>query len=88
LIRNVLVATHRETIRTGGETPPLRITGSLLIILTLAGCKSPEYGRPRGGGHGGDAGNYVPGHIHVPSKIDGTKTWPYPFATTVPSRKT
>ena len=49
-----------------------------VLLLTLAGCHGPEDGRPRGGGHGGDGGNYVPNAIHVPSKIDGTKSWPQP----------
>jgi hypothetical protein len=48
----------------------------MILLLNLAGCNSPEDGRPRGGGHGGDGGNYVPNAIHVPSKIDGTKSWP------------
>ena len=50
-------------------------TLGLSLVLVLSGCASPEDGRPRGGGHGGDGGNYVPGAVHVPSKIDGTKTW-------------
>lgn len=41
--------------------------------LALPGCDSPENGRPRGGGHGGDGGNYVRGEIHPPSKIESTK---------------
>ena len=44
-----------------------------LVGLALPGCDGPEYGRPRGGGHGGDGGNYVRGEIHPPSKIDATK---------------
>jgi hypothetical protein len=48
-----------------------------LLFLGVAGCKGPEDGRPRGGGHGADARNYIPGAVHVPSKIDGTKSWPY-----------
>jgi hypothetical protein len=48
---------------------------ALLSALLLAGCRSPEDGRPRGGGHGGDGGNYRPGAVHAPSKIDGTKSW-------------
>jgi hypothetical protein len=51
---------------------------SLILLLNLSGCKSPEDGRPRGGGHGADGGNYAPDGIHVPSKIDGTKTWLQP----------
>jgi hypothetical protein len=43
--------------------------------VVLSGCSSPEDGRARGGGHGGDGGNYTPAGVHVPSKIDGTKTW-------------
>jgi hypothetical protein len=46
-----------------------------LAGAVAAGCRSPEDGRPRAGGHGGDAGNYVRGAVHAPSKIDGTKTW-------------
>lgn len=46
-----------------------------IAILAVSGCHSPEDGRPRGGGHGGDGGNYTKGGVHVPSKIDGTKTW-------------
>jgi hypothetical protein len=45
----------------------------LIVALTLAGCRDPEDGRPRGGGNGGDGGNYVRGDVHPPSKIDGTK---------------
>ena len=46
-----------------------------LILLALAGCRSPEDGRPRGGGRGADGRNYVAKPIHAPSKIDGTKSW-------------
>ena len=53
----------------------VRVAIGLLVAALNGGCSSPEDGRVRGGGHGGDAGNYVPGAIHVPSKIDGTKTW-------------
>jgi hypothetical protein len=66
------------------ELPPVRRVLLGLILLNLAGCKSPEDGRPRGDGHGADGGNYVRNRIHVPSKIDGTKTWPQPS----PSPKT
>ena len=45
-------------------------------LVFLAGCSSPEDGRARGGGQGGDGGNYVRGRVHPPSKIDGTKSWP------------
>jgi hypothetical protein len=48
---------------------------AVALAAALAGCSSPEDGRPRGGGPGGDGGNYVPGQVHAPSKIDGTKTW-------------
>ena len=47
----------------------------LAVSAPLAGCDSPENGRPRGGGPGGDARNIPPGGVHPPSKIDGTKTW-------------
>ena len=47
----------------------------VLVVLLVSGCNSPENGRPRGGGSGGDGGNYKPGAVYVPSKIDGTKTW-------------
>ena len=43
------------------------------LALVLAGCRSPEDGRPRGGGPGGDARNLIPGRVHPPSKIDATK---------------
>ncbi len=43
------------------------------LSVVLAGCTSPEDGRPRGGGPGGDGGNYRAKPIHAPSKIDGTK---------------
>ena len=48
--------------------------GCLLLTFLLIGCPaSPEHGRTRGGGAGGDAGNYREKPIHAPSKIDGTK---------------
>ena len=50
------------------------LAGFMAAVL-VSGCSSPEDGRARGGGPGGDGGNYVPGAIHPPSKIDGTKTW-------------
>jgi hypothetical protein len=55
----------------------IRAVGSLLCaaVLAISGCSSPEDGRVRGGGSGGDGGNYVPGGVHVPSKLDGTKIW-------------
>jgi hypothetical protein len=46
-----------------------------LAGVVAGGCRSPEDGRPRAGGHGGDAGNYARGAVHVPSKLDGTRTW-------------
>ena len=46
------------------------------LILLVVGCTSPEDGRPRGGGAGGDGGNYRKLPIHAPSKIDGTKSVP------------
>lgn len=46
------------------------------VVAGLAGCRSPEDGRPRAGGPGADGGNYPARGIHVPSKIDGTKAWP------------
>jgi hypothetical protein len=52
----------------------MRSGGFVLAMgLVLAGCRSPEDGRPRGGGRGGDAGNYDRGRAHPPSKIDSTK---------------
>jgi hypothetical protein len=45
----------------------------LVVALPVCGCHSPEDGRPRGGGHGGDGGNYRQMPVHAPSKIDGTK---------------
>lgn len=55
--------------------PGLRLFLIVATILAPLGCASPEDGRSRGGGHGGDGGNYLQGAIHPPSKIDGTKTW-------------
>ena len=49
-------------------------------VPLLAGCPSPEDGRPRAGGPGADGGNYRGKPIHAPSKIDGTKSWPKPQA--------
>ncbi len=46
------------------------------LIMVIGGCASPEDGRVRGGGNGGDGGNYIRNAVHVPSKIDGTKAWP------------
>ncbi len=53
---------------------PSKIVVAVILASTLgAGCHSPENGRPRGGGHGGDAGNYQAGKIKPASKIDATK---------------
>jgi hypothetical protein len=41
--------------------------------MGIIGCSSPEDGRIRGGGAGGDGGNYHDKPVHAPSKIDGTK---------------
>lgn len=49
--------------------PQLLIT----LLAALAGCASPEDGRPRGGGPGADGGNYADKPIHAPSKLDGTR---------------
>ncbi len=54
---------------------PFALRAAIVIVALTAGCHSPEDGRARGGGSGGDGGNYQPGRVHVPSKIDGTKTW-------------
>jgi hypothetical protein len=43
------------------------------LVLFVSGCASPEDGRGRGGGPGGDGGNYLGKPIHAPSKIDGTR---------------
>jgi hypothetical protein len=56
----------------------MTVRGGLLALVPLLGlafpgCNSPEDGRPRGGGHGGDGGNYVRGRIEPPSKIDSTR---------------
>jgi hypothetical protein len=45
----------------------------LLALAILSGCKSPEDGRVRGGGPGGDGGNYRSKPIHAETKIDGTR---------------
>ena len=57
------------------RVPGLRTFLIVATILASGGCSGPEDGRLRGGGHGGDGGNYSEGSIHPPSKIDGTKTW-------------
>lgn len=56
-------------------TPAARaVRGRLAVAaLILSGCASPEDGRPRGGGRGGDGGNYLDKPVHAPSKIDGTR---------------
>ena len=51
------------------------LTFAGLAVILVFGCDSPEMGRVRGGGHGGDGGNIPSGGAHPPSKIDGTKTW-------------
>ncbi|WP_435008389.1 hypothetical protein P12x_005608 [Tundrisphaera lichenicola] len=53
----------------------MRILARLILatLMVFGGCNSPENGRPRGGGNGGDGGNYVRGRIDPPSKIDATK---------------
>jgi hypothetical protein len=43
------------------------------LATALAGCRSPEDGRPRGGGAGGDGGNYRQKPVPVPSKLDASK---------------
>jgi hypothetical protein len=67
--------THR--LRPGESRCVSRTLQALFLVgaVVLSGCASPEDGRPRGGGHGGDGGNYRPGAVHVPSKLDGTKVW-------------
>lgn len=54
------------------EGPMMRALLMLALVL-LAGCRSPEDGRPRAGGRGGDGGNYRGKPIHAASKIDGTR---------------
>ncbi len=49
---------------------------SIYAAILLNGCSSPEDGRERGGGAGGDGGNYRKKPTHAPSKIDGTKSVP------------
>ena len=51
----------------------LNSAASGLALLVGACPRSPEDGRPRGGGHGADGGNYRAKPIHVPSKLDGTR---------------
>jgi hypothetical protein len=59
---------------------PWMIGAALLQLpATVIGCRSPEDGRPRGGGPGGDGGNYRKKPVHVPSKLDGTKQLPNPL---------
>ncbi len=49
----------------------LRILAPLALLA--ASCRSPEDGRPRGGGPGADGGNYAARPVHAPSKIDATR---------------
>ncbi len=51
-----------------------------IVAVMAVGCNSPENGRVRGGGPGGDAGNYHQKPVHAPSKLDGTKDVDSPFA--------
>lgn len=45
-----------------------------LAVLLVAGCwKSPEDGRERAGGPGGDQRNVPATGVMPPSKVDGTK---------------
>jgi len=41
---------------------------ALLVVFALAGCTSPEDARTRGGGAGGDIGNY-PENFKPASKV-------------------
>jgi hypothetical protein len=54
-----------------------------VVLLTVAGCTSPEDGRPRGDGPGADGGNYRDKPVHAPSKLDGTKPAENPFASSI-----
>jgi hypothetical protein len=73
--------------RAGRISRPIRVLwlwviGAALLKLpatVMIGCGSPEDGRPRGGGPGGDGGNYHKKPVHVPSKLDGTKELPNPL---------
>jgi hypothetical protein len=56
-------------------TTARRLAAAVGLAAALAGCPSPEDGRPRGGGPGGDARNVPSAGVQPPSKIDGTKTW-------------
>ncbi len=49
------------------------IAALVMVVSSFAGCRSPEDGRPRAGGRGGDGGNYRSKPIHAPSKIDATR---------------
>ena len=44
-----------------------------VLLVPMLGCPSPEASRTRGGGHGGDAGNYPRGGPKPASKIEGSK---------------
>jgi hypothetical protein len=78
--------THRWLKMSRRAGPPCSrpIAASLLAAAAWAnvGCHSPEDGRPRGGGPGGDGGNYRQNPVHVPSKLDGTREVPNPFEST------
>jgi hypothetical protein len=61
------------------STGLLTAVSLLIVALAICGCQSPEDGRIRGGGPGGDGGNYRQKPVHAPSKIDRTKLVPNPF---------
>jgi hypothetical protein len=67
----------------GGVVRLRRLAAASLVLpaVLVVACRSPEDGRPRGGGPGGDGGNYHKQPVHVPSKLDGTKQVPNAFGS-------
>ena len=49
-----------------------RVLFAFALIVPI-GCSSPEDGRARGGGPGGEGSNHPNPVVHVPGKIDGTR---------------
>jgi hypothetical protein len=49
------------------------LAAAVVWLFGLSGCASPEDSRQRGGGVGGDGGNYRGKPVSVPSKIEGTR---------------
>ena len=68
------IESRKTTVKTRNSIRSFLPFAGLTFALVF-GCDSPEMGRARGGGHGGDGGNTPSGGVRPPSKLDGTKTW-------------